>query len=95
MFTALASNLPVRLGSSTNSQGTRTPAHYIAFAELKHACPLSLIYHFRRRTMNPLSDGRFTAFIGIGSSPEHLADVAARIEKAWETVDSNPTISLR
>jgi len=42
-----------------------TPAHYITFAELKHARLLPLIYHFRRCIMNPLSDGHFTAFIGI------------------------------
>src|SRR6267378_5974455 len=27
-----------------------TPAHYIAFAERKHACPYRVIYHLRRAT---------------------------------------------
>src|SRR5260370_27970429 len=27
-----------------------TPAHYIAFAERKHACPCQVIYHLRRAT---------------------------------------------
>src|SRR5260370_39203631 len=27
-----------------------TPAHYIAFAERKHACPYRVIYHLRRFT---------------------------------------------
>ncbi len=26
------------------------PAHYIAFAERKHACPCQVIYHLRRFT---------------------------------------------
>ena len=40
MITALASSLQVRLGSLTNTQGLpQNRLTYIAFAELKHACP--------------------------------------------------------
>jgi hypothetical protein len=42
-----------------------TPAHYIAFAELKHARPASLLYHCGSQIMKPHSDIEFTAFVGI------------------------------
>src|SRR5258705_13062385 len=42
-----------------------TPAHYIAFAERKHACPYQVIYHLRRAHMAPLSNQQFAAYVGI------------------------------
>jgi hypothetical protein len=43
MFVESVSNQRVRLGSLTNTQGMPpTPAHYIAFAELKHRTSRSL-----------------------------------------------------
>ena len=41
------------------------PAHYIAFAERKHARPWWLIYHFGRYDVKPRATQPFTAYVGI------------------------------
>ena len=42
-----------------------TPAHYIAFAELKHARPAALLYHCGSEIVKPHPDVEFAAFVGI------------------------------
>ena len=41
------------------------PAHYIAFAELKHARPATLLYHCGSEPMKPQPEVEFAAFVGI------------------------------
>jgi hypothetical protein len=40
-------------------------AHYIAFAELKHARPAALLYHCGSEIMKPHPDVEFAVFVGI------------------------------
>ena len=41
------------------------PAHYIAFAERKHARPRLPIYHFGKYDVKPLHTHPFSAYVGI------------------------------
>lgn len=69
------------------------PAHYIAFAELKHARPAALLYHCGSEPMKPKPDVEFAAFVGIDwadAKHDMCLQAANNEQREWAVVAHRP-----